>query len=160
MTRGPATLDRAGVAARVPHGGAMCLLDGLLWWTADAIMCRAGDTAAAHHPLRLHGVLPAASAIEYASQAMALHGNLCAAEGAAPRPGFLASARGVRFFVERLDDAPRPLSVHATRVAGDAGHAMYRFELLDALGALLVDGRATVVLDTALAAAPPGVQPP
>jgi predicted hotdog family 3-hydroxylacyl-ACP dehydratase len=35
-------------------------------------------------------------AIEYAAQAMALHGALNAKPGVQGRPGFLASARGVR----------------------------------------------------------------
>ena len=43
MTSEPATLDRAGIAARIPHAGPMCLLDGLLSWTNDEIVCRAGN---------------------------------------------------------------------------------------------------------------------
>ena len=35
-------------------------------------------------------------------------------------------------------------------MAGDERQAMYRFELHDEAGRPLVDGRATVVLDTAL----------
>lgn len=143
-----AMLDRAGIAARVPHAGPMCLLDGLLSWSDREIVCRIVNHTDAGHPLRLAGVLPAASALEYASQAMALHGALCGAAGAAPTPGFLASARGVRFHVTRIDDAAGPLQVRAERAAGDAGQAMYRFELCDAAGRLLVEGRATVVLDT------------
>lgn len=148
MAMQPATLDHAGIAERVPHGGPMCLLDALLSWSAGEIVCRIVNHADAGHPLRLAGVLPAASALEYASQAMALHGALCGAGAAAPRPGFLASARGVRFHVPRIDEAPGPLQVRAERLAGDAGQALYRFELRDAAGRALVDGRATVVLDT------------
>lgn len=123
----------------------MCLLDGLLSWTADDIVCRAGQHADPAHPLRLADSLPAVCALEFASQAMALHGALCSSAGGGPTPGLLASARGVRLHVQRLDDAPGPLRVHARRLAGDAGQAMYGFELHDALGRLLVDGRATVV---------------
>jgi predicted hotdog family 3-hydroxylacyl-ACP dehydratase len=141
----PATLDRAGIAARIPHGEPMCLLDGLLSWSADDIVCRAGDQADPAHPLRLADVLPSACALEFASQAMALHGSLCSPAGDGRTPGLLASARNVRLHVQRLDDAPGPLRVHARRLAGDAGQAMYGFELHDAHGRLLVDGRATVV---------------
>jgi predicted hotdog family 3-hydroxylacyl-ACP dehydratase len=150
MTAFPATLDHAGIAARVPHAGAMCLLNALLSWSHEEIVCSIGSHADAQHPLRLGGILPAASALEYASQAMALHGGLCRAPGAAPTPGFLASARQVRFHTNRLDDAAGPLQVRASRLAGDAGQAMYRFELRDAQAQLLVEGRATVVLDTPL----------
>ena len=146
----PTTLDRAGIAARVPHQGAMCLLEAMESCSADQIVCRIGNHAAPSNPLRLDGRLPAASALEYASQAMALHGSL-AASGKAPRSGFLASARDLRFHVDRLDDASAPLRVRAQRLAGDSGQAMYRFELRDGADRLLVEGRTTVVLDTPLA---------
>jgi predicted hotdog family 3-hydroxylacyl-ACP dehydratase len=151
MIAAPATLDHAGIAARVPHRGAMCLLDAMEACSADAIVCRIVNHADVRNPLRLDQQLPAASALEYASQAMALHGSLAAAGGKPPTSGFLASARDLRLHVERLDTAPGPLRVRAQRLAGDAGQAMYRFELRDAHDKLLVEGRTTVVLDTPLA---------
>jgi predicted hotdog family 3-hydroxylacyl-ACP dehydratase len=157
MSAAPTTLDRAGIAARVPHQGAMCLLGALEAWDADRIVCRIVNHADRNHPLRLHDQLPSASALEYASQAMALHGSLAAAGDKPPSAGFLASARDVRLHVQRLDDAEGPLRVQAHRLAGDAGQAMYRFELHDARGRLLVEGRTTVVLDTPLA--PPAPAP-
>jgi predicted hotdog family 3-hydroxylacyl-ACP dehydratase len=150
MIPAPASLDRAGIAARVPHQGAMCLLDAMESCSADAIVCRIANHADVGNPLRVDQQLPAASALEYASQAMALHGTL-AASGQPPSSGFLASARDVRLHVARLDDAAGPLRVSARRLAGDAGQAMYRFELHDVDGRLLVEGRTTVVLDTPLA---------
>ena len=151
MSWPPATLDRAGIAARIPHSGSMCLLDGLLSWSVDEIRCRAGNHADPSHPLRTAQGLLAPCAIEYAAQAMALHGSLCAtAQDAAPTLGWLASARAVRLHLPRLDLAPGPLVVRALRLAGGTGQALYRFELLDAMGRLLVDGRAAVVLNTRL----------
>jgi predicted hotdog family 3-hydroxylacyl-ACP dehydratase len=155
----PGTLDHAGIAARVPHSGAMCLLDRLLRWDADELECGIINHVDGAHPLRApievvgnaHGkvttMLPAASAIEYAAQAMALHAALKAAAGARPSRGFLASAREVHLFVDRLDTAPGPLRVLARRLAGDERQAIYRFALHDAPGRVLVEGRATVVLD-------------
>ena len=151
MSNTPATLNHAGIAARVPHRGAMCLLDAMESCSADEIVCRIANHADAANPLRLDRRLPAASALEYASQAMALHGSLAATTGTPPKSGFLASARDLRLHVDRLDAAPGPLRLHAHRLAGDAGQAMYRFELHDAHGRLLVEGRTTVVLDTPLA---------
>ncbi len=147
----PATLDHAGIAARIPHQGSMCLLHSLRHWTADAIHCTATHHADPAHPLRSAAGLLAPCAIEYAAQAMALHAGLCAAAGTPPTPGFLASARQVRLHVPRLDTAAGPLQVQAQRLAGDAQQAMYRFTLHDAAGRLLVEGRATVVLNRTLA---------
>ncbi len=143
----PALLDHAAIAARVPHAGRMCLLHSLVDWSAEHIHCLVtghGDTA---HPLRSASGLLAPCAIEYAGQAMALHSAMNAAPGSAPRAGFLASARNVLLHVPRLDTAPGPLHVHATRLAGDGQQALYRFSLVDGSGQPLVEGRATVVLD-------------
>jgi len=147
-------LDRAAIAARVPHAGAMCLLDAVAAWDAGAIDCVATSHADPANPLRCADGLLAPCGIEYAAQAMALHASLAAAAGAAPTPGFLASARGVRLHVARLDDVAGPIAVRAELVAGDARQALYRFALRSAAGALLVDGRATVLLNVPLPAPP------
>ncbi|MBI3370087.1 MAG: hydroxymyristoyl-ACP dehydratase [Burkholderiales bacterium] len=153
MSRSPATLDHGGIAQRIPHAGAMCLLDSLLDWSDDRIRCRIVNHADPAHPLRSASGLLSPCAIEYAAQAMALHGALCAtADAAPPTPGFLASARAVGLHVARLDDRPGPLTVTASRLAAGQDQALYRFELHDARGVLLVDGRAAVVLNTPLAA--------
>lgn len=152
MNDSPQTLDHAGIAARIPHRGAMCLLDALLGWSDAAIHCRAVGHTDPAHPLRGPQGLLAPCAIEYAAQAMALHGSLAAPAGAAARPGFLASARQVRLHVARLDDIPGALQVHARRLAGDERQALYRFAVQDEAGRTLVDGRAAVVFDSPLSA--------
>jgi predicted hotdog family 3-hydroxylacyl-ACP dehydratase len=147
MTTAPQTLDYAGIAARVPHSGNMCLLHGLLAWSASSITCSAISHRSSTNPLRAGGALLSANAIEYAAQAMALHGSLCAAPGSAPTPGFLASVRSVRLHAPRLDTAPGALRIQADKLAGDTQQALYAFAVLDEQGAALVDGRATVVLN-------------
>jgi len=143
----PATSDHAGIAARVPHAGRMCLLDSLLEWSAEHVVCSASSHGDPSNPLRTASELMAANAIEYASQAMALHASLCSAPGQPPRANFLASARGVRLHTARLDTASGPLRVSVRREAGNERQARYSFSVHDAAQRLLVDGRTTVVLD-------------
>jgi predicted hotdog family 3-hydroxylacyl-ACP dehydratase len=144
---GPATLDRAGIAARIPHRDRMCLLDRLVQWTPEAIECRSASHRDADNPLRSASGLLAPCAIEYAAQAMALHGSLVARDGDAPTPGYLASVRQVRLAVATLHDVPGDLQVRATRLAGDARQILYQFSVADESGRVLADGRATVVLN-------------
>jgi len=141
-------LDRAAIAARIPHQGGMCLLDRVLEWSADHIRCATASHRAADNPLRAHGRLGAACGIEYAAQAMAVHGSLCATDGPArpPRRGMLTSVRGVELHVPRLDDIAADLVVAAERLSGDGGAAVYAFSLR-AGERVLVEGRATVILD-------------
>ncbi|NJD23822.1 MAG: 3-hydroxylacyl-ACP dehydratase [Betaproteobacteria bacterium] len=142
-------LDHAGIAARIPHAGTMCLLAAAVDWSETAISCTATSHADPANPLRAEGRLGAAAGIEYAAQAMALHGTLLAGEDGAPRQGYLASVRGVTLHVERLDDLPGPLDVRAERLSGDASNVLYEFSLSHA-GCCLLEGRAAVVLDAAV----------
>jgi predicted hotdog family 3-hydroxylacyl-ACP dehydratase len=147
----PQTLGRDGIARRIPHSGSMCLLERLLSWDAEAIHCATASHARADNPLRTASGLLAPNLIEYAAQAMALHGGLLAADGSQPSAGFLASTRNVRLAVARIDDVPGELQVHARRLSGDANQVLYEFAVHDASGRPLAEGRAVVVLNTPLA---------
>ena len=150
------TLERDGIAALIPHSGAMCLLARLDAWDMQRIVCAATNHRDAGHALRTRRGLLAPVAIEYAAQAMALHGALIGqATGAPVTPGYLASARGVQLNVLRLDDLPAAaideLRIEAIRQAGDARQILYAFTVHHA-DRLLAEGRAAVVLNTPLAA--------
>ena len=147
----PQTLDRAGIARRIPHSGSMCLLERLEGWDADEIRCSTTTHRLADNPLRTAGGLLAPNAIEYAAQAMALHGGLLAAEDSTPSAGFLASARNVRMSVARLDDVEGALQVQARRLSGDERQILYEFAVKAEDGRMLAEGRAVVVLNTPLA---------
>lgn len=139
-------LDHAAIAARIPHQGSMCLLAVVVDWSEDRISCRAVSHADPANPLRAEGRLGAASGIEYAAQAMALHGALLAGVADRARQGYLTSVRGVHLHVARLDDLPGEIDVRAERLSGDADHILYHFSVSHA-GRCLVEGRAAVVLD-------------
>lgn len=139
-------LDRAAIAARIPHSGTMCLLAAAVDWSETAISCIATSHADPANPLRADGRLGATTGIEYAAQAMALHGALLADSAGAPRQGYLTSVRGVTLHVARLDDLPGQLDVHVERLSGDANNVLYRFVVSHA-GRCLLEGRAAVVLD-------------
>jgi predicted hotdog family 3-hydroxylacyl-ACP dehydratase len=148
----PATLTRDGIEALIPHHGRMCLLTRLDAWDDQRIVCAATNHRDADHPLRTRRGLLAPAAIEYAAQAMALHGALIGqAAGTPATPGFLASARGVRLHLLRLDELPPgELRIAATRQAGDAQQILYAFDIRH-VGRPVAEGRITVVLNTSLA---------
>ena len=138
--------DRAWIAAHIPHQGSMCLLDAVLDTSPTQIRCRAGSHRDAANPLRNGGRLGIACGIEYAAQAMAIHGGLCAGDSPAPRQGYLVSVRDVHFGAARLDDIAADLEIEAERLSGDDNMVLYRFAV-SAAGAMLVHGRAAVILD-------------
>lgn len=159
MTRVPATLQHADIARRIPHQGRMCLLECVSAWDAQQIRCEASSHRDNDNPLRAHGRLGSACGIEYAAQAMAVHGALLAEASAGtarqgPAMGYLVSVRGVTLHVDRLDDLSAALSIHAERSGGDSGTVLYSFTL-HAGPRLLLAGRAAVVLDAQALALPP-----
>lgn len=145
-------LSRKEIAERIPHAGRMVLLDQVVEWDDDHIVCRSDSHRDRANPLYVSGRLAAVCAIEYAAQAMALHGSvLGAAVGAGgrpsrPRAGFLASVRNVRMEVARLDDVAGALTIEAIRASGDDGRVLYDFAIRTS-ERVLVSGRAAVVLD-------------
>ncbi len=139
-------LNAAEIAARVPHSGTMCLLHALHESSDTHVLCSTTSHHAADNPLRSASGLLACNAIEYAAQAMALHGAMTATADRPPRGGRLASVRGVELHTARLDTVDGPLLVHAERLAGNAGQAIYQFTLRDERQHTLVQGRATVLL--------------
>lgn len=144
-----ATLNATDIAQRIPHQGAMCLLGRVTQWNATTIVCTASSHRALHNPLRAQGRLGAACGVEYAAQAMAVHGSLLAQADGAPRVGYLASVRAVELRVPRLDDLLGDLRITAERITGDANNILYRFTV-SADDQTLLTGRAAVVLDATL----------
>ena len=122
----------------------MCLLEEVLSCDDERIACRAVSHRDAANPLRESGELHAVCGVEYAAQAMAIHGALCG--GCDVAPGVLAGVREVHLAVERLDDVHEDLVVTARRLVGDRTRLLYEFTI--AAGAReIVRGRATVILD-------------
>jgi len=148
------TLQRDGIARLIPHSGTMCLLDRLDDWDPQRVVCSAANHRDPMHPLRTRSGLLSSCLIEYAAQAMALHGALGAqAQGRQASPGYLASVRGVRLQCLRLDDlppaTPDELRIEATRQAGDERQILYTFTVQHG-GRALAEGRAAVVLNSPL----------
>jgi predicted hotdog family 3-hydroxylacyl-ACP dehydratase len=138
-------LDHAWIAAHIPHHGSMCLLDEVLSWDLQRIACRSSSHCMPDNPLRAHGRLGAACAIEYAAQAVAVHGALLQCPPATGSGfGMLTSARRVEFALERLDHLPQPLQVNALRLHSDAVSALYSFALTDG-ERLLAQGRLSLL---------------
>jgi predicted hotdog family 3-hydroxylacyl-ACP dehydratase len=139
-------LDRAWIAAHIPHQGSMCLLDQVVEWSPERIRCASSSHRAADNPLRDNHRLGIACGIEYAAQAMAVHGALLAGHDDRPRQGFLASARSVEFRIDRLDDIAADLDIVAERLSGDDNNVLYGFTV-QADGQVLLTGRAAVILN-------------
>ncbi len=131
----------------------MCLLEEVASWDDVRIRCITSGHRNPLHPLRGESGLPAICGIEYAAQAIAVHGGLVAANKpsfCAPTVGYLANAKDVVWTVDRLDDIETDLSVEAEQLISESGRSIYAFTL-SADGRILMQGRVAVVLEGAAA---------
>lgn len=140
------TLDKAQLAALIPHAGSMCLLDSVEEWTAEWIRCASHSHTDSANPLRRHGQLAALHLAEYGAQAMAVHGALLA--GGGPQPGMIGALRDIRYHVSRIDDLLQTLEVSATRRLARSDGLIYDFavRLRESPTRTLCEGRISVVL--------------
>ena len=141
--------DHIWIEENIPHKFDMCLLDSVLSFSESQLTCDTQSHKVYNHPLAVEGVLGSMTGIEYAAQAMAIHGVLVReAEGnpIKPKKGYLVAVRDVVACVDRLDNIESTICVSVTRIAGDIRMLVYDFEL-SAQGNILLTGRASVIPD-------------
>jgi predicted hotdog family 3-hydroxylacyl-ACP dehydratase len=138
--------SKAEIAKVIPHCGTMCLLDGVLECDAQRIRCISSTHRDTDNPMRSGDTLLALCGIEYAAQAMAVHGAWDAKFDKKPRAGYLAALRDVTCHTMRLDDIAEDLLIEAEKVMGDEARVIYQFNI-HAGSNKIMSGRATVVLD-------------
>lgn len=139
------TIGRAEIACLIPHQGSMCLLDTVVAWDPDRIVCHSDRHLAQDNPLRASGRLSVLHAVEFAAQAIAAHRRLTASPARAPRYGLLVSLRDCSFAGHRLDTCASPLVIEAMRIAATAEMMTYKFDVRTADEAIAA-GRASIVL--------------
>lgn len=138
-------IDAPALSLLIPHSGTMCLLDGVQAWDERTIQCQANSHLLLSNPLRSNNILPVQAGIEYAAQAMAAHGELCAPTTGDPLTGYLAVLTQVEWQVERLDNLPGSLTIFAERLMAAERGFSYSFQLFHDEVQLL-EGRALVAL--------------
>ena len=139
-------LNRQDIAALIPHSGAMSLLNQVLQWDKDHIICLANNHWAKDNPLRSNNILSSVCGIEYAAQAMAVHGILSEPEPTEkPSSGFLVSVRKLELSVSRLDDIEPDMIINAKLLMMDKETFIYRFRI-SADNRDLLSGQATIFI--------------
>jgi predicted hotdog family 3-hydroxylacyl-ACP dehydratase len=138
-------LTKMDIARLIPHAGAMCLLEEVTAWDEISIRCTAVSHRDPANPLREAGRLAAVCGVEYAAQAMAVHGGL-ASGGKRPAAGYLASVRDLTCHAGRLDNVAEDLIVEAEKLMGEGINVIYGFTVR-AGDRELLSGRAAVIID-------------
>jgi predicted hotdog family 3-hydroxylacyl-ACP dehydratase len=139
------TITKAEIRMLIPHSGLMCLLDEVIRWDAQSIVCASNTHRDPTNPLRRQSGLAAVHVFEYGAQAAAIHGGLLARlAGTIAPPGYLAALREGRLHVTRLDYIHLPLRISATHLFGEGANTVYEFAV-SAATVLIAEGRVTIV---------------
>lgn len=142
-------LEKSQIEVLLPHQGAMFLLDGVRRFDRNEIECSATSHRDPNNPLRHAGRLPAHIAIEYAAQAAGVHGGLLNRElhpDAPAQMGYLAVVSNLHWHVDRLDDLPDALHIHARRTAVTPGGRAYHVRIQH-LTTLVMSGDLIIALE-------------
>ncbi len=137
-------LNQINIETLIPHSGTMSLLNKVLKWDEEHIICLANSHWDKNNPLRNEGILSSVCGVEYAAQAMAVHGALSKrGQKENPLPGYLASIKNLELLVSRLDDIESQLTIDAERLLKDKEFLIYQFGIFSE-GRNLLSGRATI----------------
>lgn len=139
-------MNRTEILELIPHAGAMCLLDQVVAWDAGSIHCRSSSHHDDNHPLRHDGRLAAVHLIEYAAQAVAVHGGLLARDHneSALTDGRLAGLRNIEFGRDDIQSITSAIEIHAHRELVSAAGLIYRVTVENG-ECLLASGQLTIV---------------
>ena len=124
----------------IRHSGKMCLLNCILAYDNEHIICSSTSHEDKDNPLRTSDGLSAIHGIEYGAQAIALHGRLMNSLG---RVGYLVAVRDFETDVEWLHDMFGPIRVTATVAMQNESGATYCFSI-EVGDRMLVSGRLTI----------------
>jgi predicted hotdog family 3-hydroxylacyl-ACP dehydratase len=142
-------MTREEIAQWIPHGPSMLLLHQLTHCDPECLVAIGRSPQDAEIPLRdRRDRLPVSAALEYASQAMALHRALSVGSNSPePRRGFLIRVRQFEWIPSSLDDLSPKIRIEVILEHGSEDVALYRFRLSDQ-GLDQCRGRLTVHLES------------
>lgn len=138
-------LTKPDIEALIPHAGGMCLLEQVLSYTDEEIICRTQSHLEVGNPLKTDGKLSKMHLIEYGAQAIAVHGGLMARSLAtvAPKLGYIATVKAVKWGI--FDPLTEFLEVTATAIMADEMSKLYTFCVTDAELRKVCSGRVMVI---------------
>lgn len=138
-------IEHDELCSLIPHSFDMCLLERVESWDKENIICSSSSHLLDDNPLRREDALSSVHLLEYAAQAMAVHGGLHDREqGLKMTEGYLAALRDVKINLCNIDKSQSELRIKAKQILSQAGNMIYSFSVSTA-ETEIVSGRATVI---------------
>lgn len=138
MTR---ILNIEGALERMPHKGAMRLIESISSVSEQNIHCIAAPHVAATYPLRIDGILFSTSLVELGAQAAAAHASLFGVEG--NHTGLLIGLQNIKVQKSTVTECPQPMDITAQQLHFDTNGSLYSFKVTSG-DEVLITGRAAL----------------
>lgn len=135
-------LNHFEIAQRLPHAGSMCLLNEVIQSDETSLIAQAISHRNIDHPLRIDGTISTINGIEYAAQAMAVHGSLLSEQA---QSGYIASVRNINILTPVLPEKEQPLVINVIQLMSNENGFTYQFDI-SCEQQSLISGKITVFL--------------
>jgi predicted hotdog family 3-hydroxylacyl-ACP dehydratase len=135
-------LSAIEIEQRLPHAGKMSLLNKIIIVDKYTLTAQAKNHLEPHNPLSIKGKINSINGIEYAAQAMALHGSLLSAKVSV---GYIASIRNIELKSPFFPKINEPLQIHVVKLMGNKTGFTYQFDV-QCQQIELISGKITVFL--------------
>lgn len=139
-------LNHNEIEQRLPHSDNMSLLNEIIQFDKQSLTALAISHLDANNPLWQNGRINTVNGIEYAAQAMAVHGSLLSEKlSATPLTGYIATVRNIIIKVPQLPIEKTPLLINVEQLMSNEDGFTYQFHISCAQQSLIL-GRITVFL--------------
>ena len=140
-------LNHNEIEPRLPHSGNMSLLHEVIQADDNSLTALATSHLDIDNPLRLNGKIATVNGIEYAAQAMAVHGSLLSDT---PQAGYIATVRNIEIKVPYLPETKShetktPLVIEVQQLMSNDNGFTYQFHI-SCQQQSLISGKITVFL--------------
>jgi len=139
------TLNHQEIEKKLPHAGKMCLLHEVISADINSLKALAISHQDTDNPLRIKGKIAIVNGIEYAAQAMAVHGTLLSEQSDSPRSGYIATVRNIELKVPFFPENNSPLIIEVKQLMSDNNGFTYQF-FISCEQEALISGKITVFL--------------
>lgn len=132
-------MDHAQIAALIPHGESMCLLDEVISWDAAQLHSRSNHFATSTNPLFEDEQLDSILLIEYAAQAAAIHAALLHSGLGDKRPAYIGAVKNIEL-LEPIGNNHLPIDIQVECLLNNSSGAIYQISVLQS-DKILLRGR-------------------
>lgn len=137
-------LNHQQIEHYLPHAGNMSLLHTVSYADATQLKASAISHLDRDNPLRINNKLASVNGIEYAAQAMAIHGFLLS-EQAEAQKGYIATVRNIEIKTPFFPETEPLIDIEVQQLMSDSHGFTYQFHLSSGKKTL-ISGRITVFL--------------